>query len=153
MKNKVIYILSGVFALSVILLSCQKKIEKEYNWAYPVAGDWTLKASVDGEEVAGPFELKVYNTSFGQDSIWLDDYNGNFYQIKFKAKVDMSNLTFQTGGSKNAISGYGINVKLTEGRIINKDSIAFKVEFSDDPGTLYELSGHRTTSYEEYMQQ
>ncbi len=153
MKNKVIYILSGIFALSVILFSCQKKIEKEYNWAYPVAGDWTLKASVDGEEVAGPFEIKVYNTSFGQDSIWLDDYNGNFYQIKFKAKVDMSSLTFQTAGSKNAISGYGINVKLTEGRIINKDSIAFKVEFSDDPGTLYELSGHRTTSYEEYMQQ
>lgn len=149
---KSISILSLVL-LSLAIFSCQKKIEKEYSWAYPVAGDWTLKAHVDNEEVAGPFEVKIYNTSFGQDSIWIDDYNGNFYQMKCKAKVDMSNLTFQTAGSTNAITGYGINVKVMEGKVINKDSIYFKMEFSDDPGTVYTLSGHRTTSYEEYMQQ
>ncbi|MBO9594390.1 MAG: hypothetical protein J7599_15910 [Niabella sp.] len=152
MKKNKTYLLCSVLILALAFFSCQKKIEKEYNWAYPVAGDWTLKASVDGEEVAGPFELKVYNTSFGQDSIWLDDYNGNFYQVKFKAKVDMSSLTFQTAGSTNAISGYDINVKVMEGKVINKDSLSFKVEFSDDPGTVYSVSGHRTTSYDEYMQ-
>lgn len=153
MKKNKTYLLASVFILSLAFFSCQKKIEKEYNWAYPVAGDWTLKAAIDGEEVAGPFEVKIYNTSFGQDSIWIDDYNGNFYQMKFKAKVNMSNLTFETGGSKNAITGYGINVKLTEGKIINNDSLSFKVEFSDDPGTIFTVAGHRTTSYEEYMGQ
>lgn len=153
MKKNKTYLLSGVLVLSLAFFSCQKKIEKEYSWAYPVAGDWTLKAHVDNEEVAGPFEVKIYNTSFGQDSIWIDDYNGNFYQMKCKAKVDMSNLTFQTAGSTNAITGYDINVKVMEGKVINKDSIYFKMEFSDDPGTVYTLSGHRTTSYEEYMQQ
>ncbi|WP_018625793.1 lipid-binding protein [Niabella aurantiaca] len=149
---KTIYFLGAALILSLAFFSCQKKVEKEYNWAYPVAGDWTLKAAIGDQVVAGPFEVKIYNSSFGQDSIWLDDYNGNFYQMKFKAKVDMSNLTFETGGSKNAIAGYGINVKLTEGKVINKDSIAFKVEFSDDPGTIFSVSGHRTTSYDEYMQ-
>ena len=148
---RITYLLGGIFVLSLALLSCQKKIEKEYSWAYPVAGDWTLKAHVGNEEIAGPFEVKIYNSSFGQDSIWIDDYHGNFWDMKFKAKVNMSNLTFETTGSTNAIAGYGINIKVTEGRIINKDSIHFKMEFSDDAGTIYTLSGHRTTSYDEYM--
>ncbi|MBZ4190681.1 lipid-binding protein [Niabella beijingensis] len=152
MKKSKIYLSGSLLILSLVFFSCQKKIEKEYSWAYPVAGDWTLKAHVGTDEVAGPFEVKIYNSSFGQDSIWIDDYNGNFYQIKFKAKVDMSNLTFQTGGSKNAISGYDIDVKVTDGKVINNDSLSFKVEFSDDPGTIFTVAGHRTTSYDEYMQ-
>lgn len=150
--KKLFYSIAIIFGLMVSLSSCQKKIEKEYNWAYPVAGDWTLHAYIDDEEIYGPFEIKVYNTSFGQDSIWIDDYHGNFWDMKFKAKVDMSNNTFETSGSKNAIAGYGINIKVTDGKVINKDSIYFNMEFQDDPGTIYTLAGHRTTAYDEYME-
>lgn len=149
---KIIYFLGGIFVLALALLSCQKKIEKEYSWAYPVAGDWTLKATYD-DEVEGPFEVKVYNTSFGQDSIWIDDYAGNFAGLKFKAKVDMASKTFQTSGSKNIATGSFANdvVKITEGKIVNNDSIYFKMELGKLPGTVFTISGHRTTSYDEYM--
>jgi len=163
MKKNKTYLLGIVLILSLAFFSCQKKIEKEYNWAYPVAGDWTLKAHVDNEEVAGPFEVKIYNTSFGQDSIWIDDYNGNFWDMKLKAKVDMSTKTFETAGSpginyKIEVEENGETVerypifKVMEGKVVNTDSIYFKMEFEDDPGTIYTISGHRTTSYDEYMQ-
>lgn len=150
--KRILYCIAIILGVVIALSSCQKKIEKEYNWAYPVAGDWKLKAYIDGDEIYGPFEIKIYNTSFGQDSVWIDDYNGNFWDMKFKAKVDMSTLTFQTAGSVNAISGYDITIKVTDGKIINKDSIYFNMEFEDDPGTIYTLAGHRAVGYDDYMQ-
>ncbi|HON01575.1 MAG TPA: lipid-binding protein [Paludibacteraceae bacterium] len=144
--------------LSLALFSCEPKYEKEYNWAYPVCGDWMVKAYLDGTEIYGPFEIMTYNTSFGQDSIWIHDYattatNGHFWSFKVKAAVDMKTLTFQTEGSINAIAGYPIVIKVSNGRVINKDSITMELEFEDDPGTIYQLAGHRETSYEEYMEQ
>jgi len=142
-------------AMSLIAFfgSCQPKFEKEYSWAYPLAGDWTLTAYVDGEYVYGPFEVKSYNTAFGQDSIWFDDYDGNFWDMKYKVAVDMNAKTFQTSGSINAIKGYPINISVSNGKVVNTDSITFDMKFEDDPGTIYTLSGHRTTSYEEYMRE
>ncbi|MDS1032938.1 lipid-binding protein [Porphyromonadaceae sp. NP-X] len=144
--------------LTVALVSCEPKYEKEYNWAYPVSGDWMVKAYLNGTEIYGPFEIITYNTSFGQDSIWIHDYattgsNGNFWSFKVKAAVDMNTYTFQTDSSINAIPGYPIEIKVSNGRVINKDSITMELEFEDDPGTVYQLAGHRETSYEEYMQQ
>lgn len=147
-----------IIIITLGFFSCEQSYEKQYNWAYPVSGDWTLKAYVNGAEVAGPFEAKSYNSSFGKDSIWIDDYattssNGHFWSMKFKAKVDMNSKTFQTAGSKNAIPNYGINIKVANGKVVNNDSIYFEVVFGDDPTTTYQLAGHRTTSYEEYMQE
>ncbi len=141
---------------ALALFSCEPKYEKQYSWAYPLAGDWTLTAYVDDEAVSDPFELKIYNSSFGQDSIWIDDYattssNGHFWSMKFKAKVDMSTKTFQSVGSKNAVDKYGIVIKVSDGKVIGNDSISMNVVFEDDATTTYKLAGHRTTSYEEYM--
>lgn len=141
---------------ALALFSCEPKYEKQYSWAYPLAGDWTLTGYVDNEAVSDPFELKIYNSSFGQDSIWVDDYattssNGHFWSMKFKAAVDMTSKTFQTTGSINAVPKYGIVIKVTNGKVIGNDSITMDVVFEDDPTTTYQLAGHRTTSYEEYM--
>jgi hypothetical protein len=151
-----IYKLLIVFLLAVVFYSCEPTYVKEYSWAYPVAGDWTLKAYTDGAVVAGPFEIKSYNSSFGKDSVWFDDYattssNGHFWSFKFKAKVDMVTKTFSTTGSKNAITGYPIKIVVTNGKIVGTDSLTMDVVFADDPTTTYQLAGHRTTSYEEYM--
>lgn len=142
----------------IVGVSCEPTYVKEYSWAYPVAGDWTLRPYVAGVEVAGgPFEFKTYNSAFGKDSVWLDDYattssNGHFWSFKIKVAVDMTTKTFSTQGSKNTITGYPINIIVTNGKIVNNDSITMDVEFGDDPGNIYQLAGHRTTSYEEYMQ-
>jgi len=145
--------------IAIAFFSCSKpSYNKEYSWAYPVAGDWTVKAYVNGAKIGGPYEIKSYNSSFGKDSIWFDDYattssNGHFWSFKFKSAVNMINKTFTTTGSKNAIPGYPISIKVTDGVIIGKDSISMNVVFGDDPTTIYRLAGHRTVSYEEYTQQ
>jgi hypothetical protein len=158
-----------VALVAVAFFSCSKpSYNKEYSWAYPVAGDWTVKAYVDGVQKAGPLEIKSYNSSMGKDSVWFDDYGssafntttnkwtitqGHFWTMKFKTAVDMTNKTFSTTGSTNAIGGYRINIKVSDGKIIGKDSITMNVVFEDEPAITYRLAGHRTVSYEEYTQQ
>ena len=158
-------------------ISCEPTYVKEYSWAYPVAGDWTMNsyekdiAGKDSLTSKSSFEFKTYNSSFGNDSIWLNDYassvydkatskwvatHGNFWDIQCKVKVDMTNKTF--ANSKvvmNAMGGYEIGIKVLNGQIVGNDSIRFEIQFEDDAapyGTTYILAGHRTTSYEEYMQ-
>ena len=43
-------------------ISCEPTYKKTYSWAYPVAGDWMVKAYVDGVlQKGGPYEIKSYN--------------------------------------------------------------------------------------------
>lgn len=160
--------------VAVALVSCEPTFKKEYSWAYPIAGDWLVTPSVDGAAVGGPFELRVYNSSIGKDSIWIDDYpvitynstthayavTYNFWEMKVKAAVNMTNKTFQSAGSANSIIGYAtgvavdlypLNIIITNGKIIGNDSIYLEMEYGDDPGTIYQLAGHRETGYDEYM--
>jgi hypothetical protein len=148
-----------VSIVAVAFFSCEPTYVKEYSWAYPIAGDWKLRAYNDGVEVDwydGPFEIKIYNSSFGKDSIWIDDYattssNGNFWSTKFKAAVNMTDKTFSTTGSKNAVTGYPISIKVSNGKVVGTDSITMDVEFGDEAGVIYQLAGHRIVGYDEYM--
>jgi hypothetical protein len=144
--------------VAIAFFSCEPTYVKEYSWAYPVAGDWTLTAYVAGAAVSNPFEFKTYNSSFGKDSVWIDDYattssNGHFWSFKAKVAVDMTTKTFSTVGSKNSVAGYPIKIIVSNGKVIGTDSITMDVIYGDDPTTTYQLKGHRTTSYEEYTQQ
>ena len=158
MKKIKILILSLV---AVAFFSCEPTYVKEYNWAYPVAGDWTVNVYVDGVLAFGPYEIKTYNSSFGKDSIWIDDYQ-HLWPMKFKAFVDMNAKTFKTDSVRNAFSSKKARVVVANGKIVNNDSIYFEARFEDDTdaankplpwGTTYQIAGHRLTSYEEYMQQ
>ena len=176
--KKIIYLI--LIAVVYMNTSCEPTYVKEYNWAYPVAGDWTvtstkffLKDIVNGPqndsigEPSDPFEIKSYNSSFGKDSIWIDDYGkgvdksanyGNFWTMKFKAAVNMNSKTFGNGTATvtNAIPDYGIGIKILNGKIVGNDSVYFEIQFEDDTtpfGITYREAGHRTTSYEEYTQQ
>jgi hypothetical protein len=145
-----------IILAAITFISCEPTYEKEYSWAYPLAGDWKLIPYVDGAEIGDAFEIKIYNSSFGQDSIWIDDYattssNGHFWSMKFKAKANMTAKTFESTGSTNAIVNYGIAIKLSNGKVIGNDSITMDVEFGDDAGTIYQLKGHRIVSYDDYM--
>ncbi|NJK94690.1 MAG: hypothetical protein HC905_07010 [Bacteroidales bacterium] len=137
-----------MIGLALLGFSCQKEYEKEYNWAYPVSGDWTVTVAV-GENVLGSIFMKTYNTSFGQDSIWVDD-NHNFWPFQVKAKVDVNARTFET---TEFVSYEGTNnediVTITNAKVVNNDSIYFEIKFDSDPDT-YIISGHRRVSYDEY---
>ncbi|MEI7676907.1 MAG: lipid-binding protein [Bacteroidales bacterium] len=151
-----------IIAFAYIFVSCEQSYTKEYNWAYPIAGDWMLDTYTNGVASGKPFEIKIYNSSFGKDSIWIDDYGtgttaataGHFWTMKFKAAADMSSKTFKTDLSKSVVSGYNIGIKVSNGKVIGNDSISFDIQFEDDAtpyGTTYTLAGHRSVSYEEYM--
>lgn len=136
-----------ILAAGIFLNACQKmEYDKEFSSTYPISGDWTLKVSNNNDSY-GPFFMKIYNTSFSKDSVWVDD-NGLFWPFKAKARVNMKALTFEA--AKSANETVEDSVTFRNGKLIGNDSIYFEVEFTDDPGTIYKFSGHRKVSYDEY---
>ncbi len=151
MKKTAIISQIALGAFIILMVSCQKmEYTQEFNWAYPLSGEWALQLEFGGNVYAGPYFIKVYNSSFGKDSVWIDD-NQNIWPFKVKAKADMETLTFSTS---NFLSHPGTSaedlVTITNGKVINKDSIYFEAEFGSDAGTIYKMYGHRSASYDEY---
>lgn len=127
--------------------------------AQKIANEWWVTLDQGGQADVfgiGHFKIATYNTSANSDSVWVDDL-GNGWQVKFKAKADYSNLTFASRNSSNAY--YPITVNLTDGKVLLDaghtksgnvaDSIHMKLEFSDDPGVIYEMNGVARTRFAE----
>ena len=60
--------------------------------------------------------------------------------------MEKENGTFQTKLSKCEVSEKGIGIKISNGQIVNPDSIYFEIQFEDDEtpyGNTYVLKGHR----------
>jgi len=145
----------GVF----ILTSCQKVKQAGATAAVKMANEWWVTLDLNGVQDVygiGHFKIATYNTSANDDSIWVDDY-GNGWDVKFKAAADFNNLTFSANNAQNEY--YNITVNQTDGKILPKaghsksgnvaDSIHMKVEFSDDPGDVYEMNGVERTKFPE----
>jgi hypothetical protein len=144
--------LKNILIVSFVFLgiSCQKlEFTQKFSSTYPISGDWTITVN-DGTNLNGPYFMKIYNTSFGKDSVWIDD-NKTYWQTKSRVKVNMTNLTFSGDATQNAY--YNSQVTYKNGKVIGKDSIYFEVSFSDDSApyaNTYIYAGHRKLSYEEY---
>jgi hypothetical protein len=145
---KIKFLLAG---LLITMISCQKmEYTKEYNWSYPLSGEWALQLEYGATVDPGPYFIKVYNTSFGKDSIWIDDH-GNIWPFKVKARADMTALSFSTTKFLSYPgTAYEDTVTITLGKVINNDSIYFEAEFASDAGTIYKMYGHRADGYDEY---
>src|SRR6266481_3858954 len=144
--KKIILIVSVIV---FVFTSCQKAKDPGATSAVKVANEWWVTLTLNGDDIGtGHFKMATYNTSANDNNIWVDDYL-NGWQIKIKVPVDYTNLTFSTMGAQNEY--YNITVNLTDGKILPKlghsksgniaDSIHMKLEFSDDPGTIYEMNG------------
>jgi hypothetical protein len=149
-------ILSGCLGIFV-LTSCQKVKDAGATTAVKVANEWWVTLTFNGDDIGtGHFKAATYNTSANDNNIWVDDYQ-NGWQFKIKTPIDYSNLTFSTMAAQNEY--YNITVNLTDGKIFPKlghsksgnvvDSIHMKLEFSDDPGTVYEMNGVERTRFVE----
>jgi len=157
--KKVTIILSALIIF--LFFSCSKKPDVGGTAAQSMANEWWVTLDQGGVQDAsgyGHFKIATYNTSANDDSIWIDDF-GNGWQVKFKAKADFSNLTFAAPNAANEFDpiNYPITVNVTDGKILLNaghsksgnvvDSIHMQIEFSDDPGTIYEMNGVARTRF------
>ena len=123
-----------------------------------MAGEWWIQIGIDNELlVPNYFKILTYNTAENISSkMWIDDQE-NLWPFKIKMDVNPAEKTFSANASE---SEYGdITVTLQNGKIIPgaviapnskavTDSIYVEAEFSDDPGTIYQLSGYRRTRWQ-----
>jgi Lipid-binding putative hydrolase len=162
---KKVFLIMGLGVL--IFTSCQKVKDAGATSAVKVANEWW--ATLDSVGIPdyfgiGHIRIATYNTSEDNGSIWVDDYK-NGYGFQVQAAVDYSNLTFTStplAANNYFVSGsttFPQTAHLTEGKIFPKlghsrsgnvvDSIHFKIEFSDNPGFIFEMNGTERTRFPE----
>lgn len=116
-------------------------------------GTWVVSIDVEGETAAEHIVISTYNNSANtSDAMWLDDQE-HYYGLKAKVNLDFDGSTFS--GTDLDELYYEVKVTITDGTIIKGgatapsgdvvDSIYFKAEFSDSPGTIFEHYGYKST--------
>lgn len=148
----------GVLFLGAALLftACSKNPDVEHTTTERMAGEWFVELFEDGHAVSDFHKVLTYNTanpSSGQ--VWFDD--PDIWEFKAKLDVDIQNLSFKAMNAAADVVHAGVTMKVYEGKIMPKaghsksgnavDSIYLKVEFSDDPGTIYEYKGHQRSGF------
>jgi hypothetical protein len=102
-----------------------------------LAGEWYVRYTVDGADIYGlGYHTFLTSTTAAADGkeLFLND-QANFWDFQVKAPMNVDSKTF--GLADGGRSKTGVQV----------DSIYFEVEFADDPGTIYEISGHGRTGF------
>jgi hypothetical protein len=122
--------------------------------AFPVSGDWYVHEYYSDGSAYGPYHLQIYNTSFSEDSIWINniyDYPPSLGgPIMLKAKVT-SDKKFDVTDAID-LSGLFGRATLSNTQIINQDSIYFDVVLYNTDGDVegeFSTAGHRWTGLEE----
>ncbi|MBF4465747.1 lipid-binding protein [Flavobacterium sp. LC2016-12] len=169
LKQNITRILAAVFILTSVA-SCDEVGDTEVGGTSvkAMSGDWFVQMSVNGVVVVDYSLLSTYNTAAndGKD-MWIEDH-GNLWDFKVKSPVTISSLSFagndlassivhDLASTPNVIETYDVNVNITEGKVTKNgatstgghtvDGISFKAEFSDDPGTIYEIKGYKRTGF------
>ena len=158
-KLKILSFLFFALALSISFVSCEK-VESVADESDIVAkdmmGSWYVQFLYEGEDLYGEYLLiNTYNTSANDGTaMWIDD-NENVWWFKTKCPINMSNMTFSGTELYSDYDGYIIDVNITNGQItkngttspsgVTTDMISFDIEFSDDPGSVYQIVGYRYT--------
>jgi hypothetical protein len=155
MKNIVLKIFLAAVAIGLIY-SCSKKPDVEYTSTYKMSGEWFTKYYESGVALTDYNKMLTYNTSDpASGKIWVLDTL--VWPVQAKFDVDYSSLTFKSLAATDNLRVPGEHVKVYEGKIIPLggrgksgtivDSIYLKVEFTDDPGTIYEIRGHQRSGF------
>ncbi|MEO7045448.1 MAG: lipid-binding protein [Ferruginibacter sp.] len=159
-----------LFIAAIIIFvaaSCRKLKDAGATSAVKVANEWW--ATLDSVGIpdyygSGHIKIATYNTSANDNNIWVDDYKKG-YGFKIKAMVNYEDLIFSSADSADndyfvmGSSSYAKSAHITNGKIFPKmghsksgnlvDSIHFKIEFSDNPGFIFEMNGVARTRFPE----
>ncbi len=161
----------ALFFLGFSIISCEDDGYEDFDAGetavQEVSGEWYVKFLIDGEDVYGLGYnlLDTYNTADNtEDEMWIND-NLNTWAYRVKVPVNIENRTFSGNGLQSSVDDdddedtpdYEVEVNINNGKIlINEaiteagnvtDSIYFEAEFSDDPGTIYQVAGFRRTGF------
>lgn len=165
MKKITIILIASAYLLT--LSSCMKTKDPGATAVVNMANAWWVTLDKGGTQDVfgiGHFKIATYNTSENTNMFWVDDMK-NGYGVKAKVTADYSNLTFSGNESANAYydpdnpDDFPKTVNITDGKVFPKmghsksgnvvDSLHMKIEFSDDPGTIYEMNGVARTRFAE----
>ena len=130
-----------------------------------MAGHWVVVADIieDGEVYEYPYDIGqwdmyTYNTANDDtDQMWLSDGN-NFWGYTLKVPIDLNAKTFACKDVFIYNDGEADQFcTITDGKIIENgglnvngkptDAIEYKIEFTDDPGTIYYIHGVRYAGF------
>lgn len=154
MKNKLLIL---VAFLTIGLMSCDLGDDPDPGGTatQAVAGEWFTTFNVAGDVGGGYSLITTSNTAANVANEFLITDNGNQWDYKVKSPLNLDAKTF--GGNDLQNIAYDIKVNITDGKILPgaatttggnvTDSIYFKIEFTDDPGTIYEVAGYRRTGF------
>ncbi len=128
-----------------------------------LAGEWYVQYTIGGVDVYGlghnTFLTSTTSAADGNELLLNDQ--SNFWDFIVKSPMDVSSKTFGLSSASdsldNLVDGYPIKIRVVNGEVfpdggrsktgVQVDSIYFEVEFADDPGTIYEISGHERTGF------
>lgn len=135
-----------VFILLFITVACEQTIDNEtINLPETnLQGNWIVNAYIDDNLIFGSFTISTLATPENESIIIKD--NGEFWKFQTKAQILSSSDSFNTKASVNELSSLDAKINILNGEVINKDSIAFDIQFEDDEtpyGITYTLKGRR----------
>lgn len=134
-----------MFMLLFITVACEQTLENEEIdfTEINLQKDWQVNAYIDDVLIFGQFTISTLKTE--SESITIKD-NGEFWNFQTKAQLLNSNDAFNTKSSVNELSSLGAKINVLNGKVLNKDSIVFDIQFEDDEtpyGITYTVKGHR----------
>lgn len=148
--------ISLIVLAAIAVASCTKKPDVEYTSTVNMSGEWFTQLYAGGSAVLPVHKIATYNTSDpNSNQVWVDDLGQWAFKSKFD--VDYSNLLFKAMAAAPNLEIPNETVRVIEGKILkgagvsksgnSVDSIYLRLEFSDDPGTEYEIKGHQRTGF------
>jgi hypothetical protein len=154
MKNKLLILFAF---LAVGLMSCDLGDDPDVGGTatQAVAGEWYTTFNVSGDSGGDYYLITTSNTAANSVNEFLIHDGAHTWDYRVKCPLNLDAKTFGGAGLQNL--AYDITVNITNGQILPgvatttggnvTDSIYFQIEFSDDPGVIYEAAGYRRTGF------
>jgi len=156
MKNKFLILFAF---LTIGMMSCDLGNDPDVGGTatQAVAGEWFTTFTIAGEDVYGlGYQLiTTSNTAANSTTEFMIKDDAHTWDYKVKTPLNLDAKTF--GGNALPNLAYDITVNIANGKILPgaatstggnvTDSIYFEAEFSDDPGTIYQVAGYRRTGF------